>query len=396
VHELKLLLDQAEEALSRGDVDAAALAFKQAYVVCNGVHPLPSIGLARVALLTGRPQLARAVVDRVLTVFPRLPAALLVRGAAEEQLQGPAAAADWYRRALAEDPASGLAALQLGRVEVQLGDAAQGLARLRAAAEQHPQSVDLWHALGTACWNSGQRLEGLAALTHALELDTDNVQRHVLVANLLAELGNHALADELLEAASQKFPAAAILHSKRAALALLADDVASARTHAHAATRAEPGQAEWWLQAAGADLMSADFESCARCAARAIDLAPGDWRGYFQLGMVAEATKDLPHAAAAYTQAIARDGSQWRPHNNLGLVYLHQQRFAEARQALQRAIELGPAQETLAARYNLALALFNLGETAASARQARDVVNLGPADTAVVEDARRLATALAA
>ncbi len=98
------------------------------------------------------------------------------------------------------------------------------------------------------------------------------------------------------------------------------------------------------VYAAQADLFrkqgrAAEVEPAIR---RAIDLDPKDWRWANQLGlyyMYNSAPVRLADAVREFQRAIALTPDNARAYNNLGVAYKNQERFAEAKQSFEKAIQ---------------------------------------------------------
>jgi Flp pilus assembly protein TadD len=138
--------------------------------------------------------------------------------------------------------------------------------------------------------------------------------------------------------------------------------------------------------------MKLDFSSAEGRVLQVLSKNPRYWRAHYQLGMIYEAMRLFGAARVAYRVAISNGPKAWEPRNNLAVLLLEQKGGeAEAKTLLMEALSLAPREETLEARFNLALACWKLNEKGAAEKAALEVAS-SPLELPVVANAKRFLT----
>ncbi|GFO60704.1 O-GlcNAc transferase [Geomonas silvestris] len=120
-------------------------------------------------------------------------------------------------------------------------------------------------------------------------------------------------------------------------------------------------------------------EEAVQVLTRAIEVEPLDPSSYYNLGRIRQvAYRDSRGAAPLYQRAIELRPNYLDAQINLGGALNEMGRPAEARQLLERALGL-PGADRADLRFNLAVSLVNLGETAAAVRELEKLRPLDPA-----------------
>lgn len=179
---------QHEEA--RGDLVAASRDFSR----CLGLGELlgdqlltgvrPRLGLARLALMSGRPREALQHVDEALEVQPRDPEALVAAAALRLQLDGAEHLAAWVAAHELRHGASPEVAWAVGDAALTLGKVASAIAPLRRAAGVPPAGPAALR-LAQALLADGQ-LQAAETLTRSLLKAEPEAGLGVLVFDLLS------------------------------------------------------------------------------------------------------------------------------------------------------------------------------------------------------------------
>ncbi len=101
-----------------------------------------------------------------------------------------ARACEYYRMAAARGDAAPLSQAKWGAAEVQSGAPAQGLDRVRAAAEAWPTAGELWEILATTAALAGQPRLACEAAQHRLSLEGVTGFHYLLTASILEHSGD--------------------------------------------------------------------------------------------------------------------------------------------------------------------------------------------------------------
>lgn len=394
------LLIEAERYLENEDVDRAAECFRRAQVLEKVGAPSPAVGLARVALILGRLDDAQQILDHVLAHHPKSVEALTYRGVIADAREDPSTALQLLEQAVAADATFAPAHANLGRLLGQLGRWPEAWLAFRTAHALAPRQAALVPLLALAASRAGSLWalqEAVEALTKHLERSPDHLDAIVTLADVLieAKMGDHAT--ELLANAVERLPRVAVLHARQSGLALRRGDLELARSAVAKQIALTPTDEEALLYAATLELMRRDLEQAEQLVQRALELAPESWRAHYQLGLIYDALRLKGPASVAYRMAMKHGPRAWQPRNNLATMLLEERTATAAREALallEEAIALGSngdardAPDAPDARYNLALAHWQLGQRAASERAARQVASL-VVNSPVVATAKR-------
>lgn len=388
--DIAALVVEAERYLGQEDVDRATMLYRKALEL-DPSAPLPTIGLARVALIIGRLNEAQAFLDYVLEAHPTSVEALTFRGVVADARNDPKGALRYLERALAIDSRYAPAQVNIGRVLGQLGEWTQALRAFRTALILTPRNLEVMPLLAMAAFRTGALGEAMKTLTQLLQQKPDHVDGLVSLADVLMEAKLDERAAELLANAVERLPEVAVLHARQSAVALRRGNLDLARSAVTRQLELTPNDEEALLYGATLDLMKRDIDSAERRAQHVLSFNPTSWRAHYHLGLIYDALKLRDAAMAAYRTAIRYGEQAWEPRNNLATMLLEEKKLPSAREAqrlLEEALDRGAPEETLDARYNLALAQWQLGERRASERSAREVAR-HKEDRSVVVDARR-------
>jgi len=391
------LLIEAERYLENEDVDRAAECFRRAQVLEEGGAPSPAVGLARVALILGRLDDAEKILDHVLAHHPKSAEALTYRGVVADAREDPSAALQLLEQAVAADATFAPAHANLGRLLGQLGRWPEACLAFRTALAKAPRQPALVPLLALAATRAGSLKEAIEVLTKHLERAPDHLDAIVTLADVLLEAKMVDRATELLANAVERLPRVAVLHARQSGLALRRGDLRLARSAVAKQIALTPTDEEALLYAATLELMRRDLEQAEQLVQRALELAPESWRAHYQLGLIYDALRLKGPALVAYRMAMKHGPRAWQPRNNLATMLLEERSATSAREALallEEAITLGSngdapdAPDAPDARYNLALAHWQLGQSAASERAARQVACLA-VNSPIVATAKR-------
>lgn len=384
------LLFEAERYLALEDADRAAECLKQANALEHGHAPLPFVGLGRVALLLGRLDDAERLIEHALRLDPTSPQALTFHGVIAEARSELTTARSRLERALTADPTYAPAHLNLGRVLGQLRRWPEALAALHEALSLSPALLPAAPMLAVAAVRADAPERAIGPLTRLLEQHPSHVDALVTLADVLVscDLAEHA--QRLLANAVERLPGVPVLHARQSSLALRCGDLPLARAAVERQLALAPNDHEALRYAASLALMARDLDQAERLALQVLATQPADWRAHHLLGTVYDALRLRGPAMVAFRAAIRHEPQAWQPRSNLAALLLEERSApaaAEAKRHLEEALAVGPSEETLEARYNLALAHWQLGERAEAERTAKAVAT-SPSERPFVAVAR--------
>jgi tetratricopeptide (TPR) repeat protein len=223
-----------------------------------------------------------------------------------------------------------VALLQLARRQVAEADPAGALDSLRRARTLAPNSEEVLSAFAQVALRAQLPLPAIGTLQALTRLCPDEAQYHYLLGVALMQVGDFAPAVESLQAADRIEP--------DRSLTLLALGLALTNRKLYVEARA--------------------------VLTRSVAADPEHPEALAALAESEEGVGDLDSAETHARRSLARASGSATAHLVLGLVFLKQQRYAEARGALQDAIAADPSSPK--AHYQLALACARLGDESCS------------------------------
>jgi tetratricopeptide (TPR) repeat protein len=278
------------------------------------------------------------------------------------------------------------------------------LTELQEAARRNPNDARAHYYLGLRLQQSGQLPAAYDAFAHAAQLDSDDAKSWLATAALASQLYGDQGAFDLLNLFVKRHPENARAHLALAQLYHKNRAHRRAREEAQAAALSAPHLAEAWYLAglsANSQNLPSEAESALR---RAVAEAPKEWRYQVALGDILAQEKQNPEALACYQQAIHLAPNEGIPYLSLGRTqldtattpaeiqaaqeslrrsaalqpeipvtylllgrsYIRQERWQEAKAAVESAARLAPTDPDPA--YELARIYRHLGETASADR----------------------------
>jgi Tfp pilus assembly protein PilF len=389
--QLAVLLYEAETSLAQLDLERAAGLYQHARAL-DPDSPLPSIGLARVALATGRAQEGVVLLDAVLARHPESVEALTIRGAVAEHCGALEAAASLYTRAIRIAPANGQVRYKLGLLLAKQGRWLDASAQLRDAVSLLPYVPEVAVSYAMAAFKTGAWGDAVTVLRKSIERSPYSVGGYVALSEILIEAGKLDLADALLSSGESRFTRHALFPSKRAEIALRRGDVATALVHARKQAQLSPDRDEGWLLIAWLELSVRNVGAAEAASHEVLRRDSRNWRAYEQLGRLYATLGVRDLAEHAYRNAVALAPDEWQLKNQLAALLLEADdlgAISEARRLLEQAVEKAPLSERGMPQLNLAIACLTLGERATSERHARNAMRSAPPSHPVSQSAKR-------
>ena len=331
-------------ALTRKDLAAAEAAFKDAAKL-DPASPLPLIGLADVAAQRKQPDQAWSLLQQAARVAPQsgLPAHAMGRFHYNEKAYAKAEQA--FKKALEFSPDNALFNLDLADLYANsLKKPDASLVYYRKVIRQQPKHAGAHHGLGMVLWKMGQTAEAEASLRRAASLAPGNPMSLQALGKLLEGQGK-----------------------TDAALTAYQD-----------ALKAQPDFVPALMGQGDVYLGQGNFKQALTAYQQAVKLMPKYDLAHLKAGMALQGLNRVKEAEGAYKQAIALSpnlalgynnlawlaadtrtnlvqAEQWAKkavelapdiadfHDTLGWVYRAQSRFAEAENALKKAVQIQPS-----------------------------------------------------
>ena len=225
---------------------------------------------------------------RAIALDARSGAAWRCRGVARARTGDPRGAIADLDRSLALDPGDLAATLERGDALEKAGKRDEAIAGFERAVALDARSATAWSRLGTALYervlakgrrsekNFGDADRGVAALTHAIELDPGLSGCFLTRAYLRQGRGDDdgAIADFTRATAVE--PGLALAWAERGMSRALKDEIPAALEDCRRATELEPRLARVWFCSGFAKSRSGDSAGAIADYSRAVDLEPGN------------------------------------------------------------------------------------------------------------------------
>jgi tetratricopeptide (TPR) repeat protein len=306
---------------------------------------------------------AFAVIERLMTDFPRSPAPVALMGTIHAKLGNVEEAVRWWNRCLEMQPRHATAYYEIAGISLNKGEYEEALDLLRKALKINPRMPGIHHRMALAWMGLGNMREALAPLENeikiaprqkhvhgllgeiylqlgefakarkhfetAIRIPPDNPQTYYGLATTLTRLGQKEKAEEYME----KFR---VLKARnRAAAAALKrnrDDVASMRQLVLLT----------YKDAGSVYHRQGQVNEALNCWQKAADLYPKETGCRVMMASVYAQNRRYPESLRMYEQLVAID--PWNPvyHMRVGALNAQMNRIADALAAVQRAIDLEP------------------------------------------------------
>ena len=295
-------------------------------------------------------------------------------------------AVTFFGHIVSYNPTARHAQLNLGNALVEAERVEEGLAAIRIAREQQPDTPGPYSALGRVLLQQGRLEEAEEALQRAAEMDPKHrgvLQNRAEVARRRGRLaeaetryrevlvidGEHGPAHAGLGTVlfRQKRYAAALDHLRRAVespaigirgpLYVLmgrsaaelgyGDESDAYLDRAFSVIKEEPQDApQLYAMLADALMDQGRLETAEAALREAIEVDPGHRGALRNLGELARRRGQFAEAESRFRQVLGIDGGDGLAHAGLGTVLFRQQRFAEALDHLRLAVDLPGTEET--------------------------------------------------
>ncbi len=243
-----------------------------------------------------------------------------------------------YARALRLDPKLAAARKNLGILEFRRGQWAEATRNLAIVTGQSPQDAVAWRFLGFSRQAAGRNRQAAEALQHSLQLDPQDAQTRLALAEVEAQEGSRdaAIADyrrlrrsAALDVSSQRKVGLALMRLNDPQDA--ADQLAFVAQHS-------PGDADLELVLAQAQAGAQQLDQARQTLQSALKSAKDKSRLEALLGWVEQQDHHPNEAEAAYRDAILADPKWPEPYLELSWLYTEHRHFVEADKTLREAL----------------------------------------------------------
>ncbi len=239
-----------------------------------------------------------------------------------------------------EDP--GLAALQIGRGLVELGEWQAAEVAFEHAVTVQPNLAEGWVFLAEARQNQGKSAS--EEIKRALTLAPNSTLVQALAAIYYRRQGEPEIGLVYLHAAANQEPEAAYWQAELGKTLCELNDLQDALTHFLKATELEPDNAEYWVELARFSLNYGIEPALVGlpAARKAVLLAPKDTHALDIMGALFLSQNDLASAERFLQQSLQQDRTNADAQLHLGQVYLASGKLEAARPYLDEAARLTP------------------------------------------------------
>ena len=281
-----------------------------------------------------------------------------------------------YRGALARDPRSLSAAVNLGFVLLELARAQEAQRALESALAIDPTNVDALFMLGQLALQRGDAALAATHLTRLLEIQPAFALAYPPLCRAHSETNEPERAKAVALAGLAIDPGAADLHHALGNIHLLQSDAPAAAASYRAALSQDTKRADTRVSLGHALLLQGQSDEARVHLLQALADRPSNAPTYHLLGTALNGLGLSDTAIEALERAIGLDDEHATSHESLGLIHRAGGRHAAALACFQRLTQLKP--EMASAWSNLGLARQDLKQFAAAENCYRRAIELNP------------------
>lgn len=356
-------LAKAEGLLHEGDVDAAALLFKEV-LDTNPGQVDAHLGLLRIALAQGQVEDARTFSKAALLLAPSMALPWTMAGLVEESSGDTATALKHLEKGATLGPQVFMAQFNHGRLLAQLGRFVEAATPLSQATAIEPGNADAWAVLGLALQQLKSTARAIAAFTKARDLAPKDPESWCNLVDAQFDAKDYAAARATVDAGLAAVGDHPPLLEKGTACAMLQNDVDGAIDYVERELEVVPDFAQAWLNLARLHLMKGDLDKSVAAAEALLERDKDNHEALFHLGNVFDAVPDEKRAEDAYRAAIDLAPGDWRYVTNLAMLLIQGSDAAKHAEAVELLEAIAPAVPPGEHRpeYNRLLGLVRLGK----------------------------------
>lgn len=387
--ETQALLAEASKHLTAGALEPAVEILTRLLDRNPGIAET-YLGLARIAMRTGRFKDAKTHATAAVKVAPQLGLGWTLMGLADEAEGRIQDALPNLEKGAQLGAREYLCLYNYGRALAAAGQAAQGIGYLIQATELEPENASGLMALGLVQHKLGRHDEALDSIEAVTEVAPKDPDGWATLADLLFGRKEYAEAKAVLARGLEAVGDHPALLEKATAVAVALNDVKSAAALVERELKVVPRHEEGWLNLANFSLLSGNEARAEEAARELIRLNDKRWEPWQFLGDLYDARHDEAKAAQAYREGLKRAPGQWKLLMNFGAALIQTTdaaKHAEGKQLLIKAREAAPNEPRVL--YNLALAHVRLGERAEAIATSKAVQEKFP-NAPIAAEARKV------
>ncbi|WP_411879208.1 tetratricopeptide repeat protein [Polaromonas sp. YR568] len=285
-------------------------------------------------------------------------------------------AASYFQRALEADPNNAATHTNLGSALQALGKMEEAITHYRRAAQIAPDNAATWVQLGNSQGDQGQHSDAVASYRRALDIEPDNPEASLNQGVALLELGQLDPAEQCLRRTLEIEPGSAEAHNSLGLTMRKRHQMDAALLYFQKALSLRPGFAAAHinigsvLQALGQD------EAAAQSYQRALDINPDSAIAHSNHGSVLKSLGKLDQAEASCRRALEIDPQLAEAHNNLGVIFSRTNRLTESIESFERAIRTKG--DYANAYSNLGGVLKDIGRLAEASKTLHQALTIDP------------------
>lgn len=336
---LDAMLAKAEVNLRRGDFAAVVTTMSALHLSHPGVVQV-DLMLAEALRLRGTPAEALAVYQRLCDATPTEPRFPYLKGTLLRSMQRPEEARNCFEQVLRMAPANLEALSQLAEMDLAAGQPQSALQRVRQQIVQQPKSLPHQLLLAEIHLRQKQFDQAEALLQKLSDAQPGSSAISSLLARTYAEANKHPQALAKLEAALAKNPKNVPLLLQKAVILSAAKDYDQARSTYESLLRIAPQSVETLNDLA---CLCSEYlgklDRALHLAQEARRLAPRDPAVADTLGWVLFKRREYPRALSLLREAAEALGSLPEIQYHLGLAHYMTGQEAQARAALELALQ---------------------------------------------------------
>lgn len=295
---------------------------------------------------------AKLSLDRALALDPNSAPAHSAMGGLHAVQNNPAQAAAAHKKAADLSPIRSRVRLQHAGYLAQSGAVPDAIATLTEITRQAPDHQQAWRALAQIAMAEKRLEDALRLLEKALALDSADYEALVLRARVWQLQGDAKKAIAEFQRIGTAFPGVGLEKQPLGVALLQTADVPGAIAALEQAAGMFPDNIEAVLLLAQLQLRMGTFEPAATAMAALLSRRPDLVQAYLVLIDAMKGLGKLDALVGAFVKNLAANPKNPLQHYMLAVTYGQQKKMAEARQSLEKTIEVSP---------NFAPALADLG-----------------------------------